>query len=106
MTSGCVAELGLCQLGGEGEEIFMVYFNSFADDNFYNPYCKIALEDKRMKKRCSIAWCPWKAKHYFTGGYQECWFHYEEMPLINWAWELLNYPIRKFFFWIRFIKQV
>ena len=28
----------------------MVYFNSFADDNFYSTYCKIALEDKEWKK--------------------------------------------------------
>ena len=54
------------------------------------------------KKRCSIAYCPWRATHYFTGGYQECWFHYEEMALINWAWELFIYPTRKFFYWMRY----
>jgi len=55
-----------------------------------------------VKKRCSTMWCPWKARHYFNGGYRECWFHYREMPLLNWAWDLFNYPARKLFNWIRF----
>jgi len=54
------------------------------------------------RPRCSIVRCPWKAKYSFgTMGCYECWFHYEDMPLINWAWDLFCYPIKKLFFWIR-----
>ena len=67
-----------------------------------------------MKKpRCSIAFCPWRGKYFLNSGYifiagvqatgyRECWFHYEEMPLINWAWDLIIYPIRTMFYWIKF----
>lgn len=62
------------------------------------------------RQRCSIAFCPWRAKYFFEGvgsyskygRYQECWFHYEEMPLINWAWDLITHPIKKMFYWLRF----
>ena len=55
-----------------------------------------------MNKWCSIVWCPWKAKHYFTGGYKECWFHYGEFPLINWYWNLWTYLPRSFFGYIKY----
>ena len=52
--------------------------------------------------RCSILFCPWKAKYYFTGGYRECWFHYMEMPLINWLWDLFMYLPHLFYNWMKF----
>lgn len=55
-----------------------------------------------MKKpRCSIAFCPWRAKYFIDDWYNKCWFHHEDFPLINWAWELIAYPIQRMFFWIK-----
>ena len=54
-------------------------------------------------KRCSIAWCPWKAKYSFTSiDLYECWFHGGDMPLIEWAWELIAYPVHKVFYYLRY----
>jgi len=50
--------------------------------------------------RCSIAWCPWKAKYFFTGGYQECWFHYTQWIQI--IWDLLTWPCRWLYIFIRY----
>jgi len=54
-----------------------------------------------MKQRCSIAWCPWRAKYHFgTIGYRECWFHYEEMPWLNKIWNTLTNPIHFYYTWV------
>lgn len=60
------------------------------------------------KERCLISLCPWKAKYDFTSidgelsDYKECWFHYMEMPLLNWLWDLFGYLPHLFYDWIKY----
>ena len=55
-----------------------------------------------MKRRCSIMWCPWRAKHYFTGGYRECWFHYGDIRWLQFLWDIVWIPIRYLYLSLRY----
>jgi len=57
----------------------------------------------RMKKRCSIMWCPWKAKYDFgMMGYYECWFHYGDILWLQFLWDIAWIPIRYFYSFLRY----
>ena len=59
-------------------------------------------EEERMKKRCSIMWCPWKAKYGFgMKNYYECWFHGGDMPWLGTLWNILTRPIYFFYNWMK-----
>jgi len=54
------------------------------------------------KLRCSIMWCPWRAKYSFgLKGYYECWFHGGDFYL-EVIWGFFTRPIRCFYNWIRY----
>jgi hypothetical protein len=57
----------------------------------------------KHKERCSIALCPWRARYSFgIEGYYECWFHGDEMPLINWLWDFYMYLPHLFYIWMKY----
>ncbi len=54
-----------------------------------------------MDKRCSILYCPWKAKYQFTTNYLECWFHGGDYKL-ELLWAYITRPIRFLYNFIRY----
>ena len=55
-----------------------------------------------MRKRCSIMWCPWKAKYSFgLEGYYECWFHGGN-TWRGFFWDMAWIPVRFIYSHVRY----
>jgi len=56
-----------------------------------------------MKPRCSIMWCPWRAKYSFgIKGYYECWFHGNLDSWYAGLWNTLMNPISFYYNWMKY----
>lgn len=56
-----------------------------------------------MRRRCSIAWCPWRAKYSFSiDGYYECWLHGGQFPWFNLIYDLFTLPLHYFYRWMKY----
>ena len=55
------------------------------------------------ENRCSIMWCPWKAK-YSVGnmGYYECWYHGGDILWLDFLWDIAWIPARYLYCKIRY----
>lgn len=56
--------------------------------------------------RCSIAYCPWRARYFWDVDrrrkYYECWFHGNEEIWYGILWDIFTKPARAFYNFIRY----
>lgn len=58
---------------------------------------------KEARPRCSIMWCPWRAKYSFgIKGLHECWFHGRDIPWLNFLWDIFWVLPRYIYYSLRY----